>query len=700
MTRAPLVSLLLIAACEGRYRAPTLVYGEVEGCGDIASAADEIIQAQCSGCHGPLSSGFGGFQYADLNDLAGQSSFVVPFAPDESRLVQVVDIDYMPKGSSGLSSLEKQTLREWVECGAEPLENQGAREFVNVSAALTAMEAYATQPGLRADEVRFLSLLHVYNAGAGIVELGSYRAGLTKLVYSLTWSPEEYFMEDDGEVNPDRILRCVDVEGLEDGFGCEDGGGVLFALDMRRLGWRSEERALLLESQGLDSEDVEFTQTDAWEYIISLYPLATDYGQDLGVLRDLLGTTVPVVNGDWFAFHASSPPLYYSTLLIPSSLETYLSQFGVSISRNTCEIDYDPSFEVGPANSSQSAGFADSGVSFYNRVISRRRAKTRPDGYCWVSYDFGSSVSDGEELNNIFSNPLNFTEDGGEMICSLPNGMQSYLVTNAAGEILERGPAQVVVDTEQRPDARGDTVITGLSCMRCHAEGIILKNDEVRAAYENGINLTDGAADEPDCTLGKVPFDVYQDVSSVQIQDREGFSDRMEPLLVDVKGLEPVTRLARDYENKLDLVRVAAELGQTEFTLEGRILTLIAACEGGNADTDSCSISLNALRALIPLLGEEPGESGGVIDREVFEQVAQELFYWVYNSGAKDDYNDTNRGCARPYAGLDGCRAGRTCEAQELAYPGDAAARDSRGPTATEINEVGGLQICADTSPW
>ena len=47
-----------------------------------------------------------------------------------------------------------------------------------------------------------------------------------------------------------------------------------------------------------------------------------------------------------------------------------------------------------------------------------------------------------------------FVHDGGEIIWSLPNGLQAYLLTKASGGLLARGPAAIVEDSEGRFVAR------------------------------------------------------------------------------------------------------------------------------------------------------------------------------------------------------------------------------------------------------
>ncbi|PCC69449.1 hypothetical protein SAMN02745121_08948 [Nannocystis exedens] len=46
-----------------------------------------------------------------------------------------------------------------------------------------------------------------------------------------------------------------------------------------------------------------------------------------------------------------------------------------------------------------------------------------------MSHDFANN----QGTSNIFAHPLDFEADGGEIIFSLPNGMQGYMIVDAAG---------------------------------------------------------------------------------------------------------------------------------------------------------------------------------------------------------------------------------------------------------------------------
>src|SRR6185369_8997775 len=122
------------------------------------------------------------------------------------------------------------------------------------------------------------------------------------------------------------------------------------------------------------------------------------------------------------------------------------------------------------------AGFNGSGVSRNNRLLERHESGST---VYWRSYDFAANTG----RQNLFAHPLgpgggdsDFRPDGGEIIFTLPNGLQSFFLADGQGRRIDKGPTAIVSDP-RRPDR---AVENGLSCMSCHARGIIEKNDQVR----------------------------------------------------------------------------------------------------------------------------------------------------------------------------------------------------------------------------
>src|SRR5207249_3289622 len=124
-----------------------------------------------------------------------------------------------------------------------------------------------------------------------------------------------------------------------------------------------------------------------------------------------------------------------------------------------------------------------SGISRQNRVIDRHPSV--PRAY-WRTYDFRSDGGSG----NVFKHPLGpattdhpfpdfaFVPDGGEILFTLPNGLQGYLLVNAEGRRIDEAPIEIVSDSLKT--AGTPTVVNGVSCMACHKQGINRFKDQLR----------------------------------------------------------------------------------------------------------------------------------------------------------------------------------------------------------------------------
>src|SRR3954452_17650015 len=202
----------------------------------------------------------------------------------------------------------------------------------------------------------------------------------------------------------------------------------------------------------------------------------TDVRADWFVATASRAPPMPVVRADWFVATASRAPLYYELLQIPAALADLERQLRVDVGLNIQQ------------ERVARLGFNGSGISRNNRILERHDAM---NGAYWRTYDFEAVPQNLIERNillpdrrNIFAYPLGpglgengFQHAGGEAIFNLPNGLQGYVLINAANARINKGPTEIVSDPK-RPDR---AVEAGLSCMNCHARGIIQKDDQIRA---------------------------------------------------------------------------------------------------------------------------------------------------------------------------------------------------------------------------
>jgi hypothetical protein len=234
------------------------------------------------------------------------------------------------------------------------------------------------------------------------------------------------------------------------------------------------------------------------------------------------------------------------------------------------------------------AAFNRSGVSQNNRLIEWHKS---PYGSYWKSYDFGGSAG----RQNLFEYPLGpgaeagmFQHDGGELIFTLPNGLQGYLLVDAAGKRIDQGPTNIVSDPK-RPDR---TVTNGVSCMSCHYTGVIPKTDEVGPAVRANPKAYENADDI--LALYREP----EHLNRVMNEDAQRFAAAMKTLGVASlsRSGEPISAMAERFRQELDLKLAACEFG---LSIDDFLKRLDA--------SDLMSRRFAALR-----------NPGGVIKRDVF----------------------------------------------------------------------------------
>ena len=403
---------------------------------NLAQEAYAIFEQNCLNCHGES----GAYKDELLIERAAlvDTKVVMPGDPENSEFYKRLlgpteNGTQMPLNLPLLSPEAIETIALWIAAGAPDWDVQYNINFITTAAMLDTIQTHlnSLDPFDR-PSARYFTITHLHNAGESPETLSDYRIALSKLVNSLSWRFEI--------TNPTPI----------------DTAQTIFYIDLRRYEWN--------------------TRTDVWPQIEQAYPynIAFDPEIQAGLLEKLTqlqtgtGSTVPFVQVDWFLATASLPPLYHDILGLPqtdSILETQL------------EIDVASNIRNAPGINVWRAGFNDSGVSTNNRVVERHTSRY---GAYWKSYDFAGSVGS----QNIFTHPLDFTHDGGEIIFNLPNGLQAYFLVDANGSRLNDAPINIV----SNPAASDPTVRNGLSCIGCHTQGMKKFEDSVRAAIEQNEN--------------------------------------------------------------------------------------------------------------------------------------------------------------------------------------------------------------------
>ena len=477
----------------------------------IAQDAYAIFEQSCFNCHGPEGS-FKESLLIEHNALI-ENGTVVPGNPHTSelykRLITTDIAERMPLNQPQLPVQAIDTIRNWILAGAPDWAATSTTNgnFISPSEILNTIETHLMSlSSFDRAFARYFTMTHLYNTGESAQILQEYRNGLSKLVNSLSWGLE---VTNPQSINPQ---------------------GTIFYIDLRHYEW---------------------DRNDGWTQIEGAYPYhipfdaptETALREQLGRLQTEMNCDIPSVHIDWFLATASLPPLYHDLLSLPLTDRELETQLEVDVVRNLLNA---PGVRV------RRAGINDSGVSNNNRVVERHTSRY---GAYWKSYDFAGSVG----TQNIFTHPLSFTHDGGEVIFNLPNGLQGYYLANASGLRLDEAPINIV----SNPAASDPTVRNGLSCMGCHTEGMKTFEDEVRPVIESNANPTYNKAQALRLYVEQSEMDALLG------EDMERYKEALEMTGGVFDGIEPISRFHEAFEGPLDAAHAAAVVGlETEVFLE------------------------------------------------------------------------------------------------------------------------------------
>ena len=487
-------------------------YQNVQAQQNLAQEAYAIFEQSCLICHGEN----GSYKESLIIEHTAliDDGKVVPGDPVGSvfyqRLIETNPVKRMPQGQPPLTPEAIEIIYKWIANGAPDWRDIPRPEinFITTDTMLATIENHVNSlPARDKSYARYFTLTHLYNAGETTEALNAYRRALSKLVNSLSWGRNV--------VKP----QPIDTEQT------------VFYIDLRDYEW-----------------DV---RNDAWTQIEQTYPYQmtfdaptqTHLREKLITLQQEMSCEVPFVHADWFLANASLPPLYHDILALPETDRELEASLEVFVAENILNA---------PGKRVWRAGFNDSGVSRHNRVVERHISRY---GAYWKSYDFAGSA----ESQNIFTHPLDFTHDGGEIIFNLPNGLQAYFLVDGVGGRLEVAPTDIV----SNPAANDPAVRNGLSCIGCHTEGMKTFEDEVRAVVEKVDNPPFNKERALDLYVPKTVMNALVD------EDTKRYRDALEEAGGIFGGIEPVQRLHEAFQSPLSAVHAAAAVGlETDVFLE------------------------------------------------------------------------------------------------------------------------------------
>ena len=479
----------------------------------IALDTYAIFQQSCLICHGP-DGAYRETLLIEHNTLITENGSVVPGNPESSRLYKRLlgeGGQLMPLGGPPLPDSQIETVKNWILAGAPDWTATSTTDgdFISPTEILNTIETHlmSLAPFDRAF-ARYFTMTHLYNAGASVQILQEYRKALHKLVNSLSWGVTV--------TNP----TPIDLQGT------------IFYIDLRHYEW--------------DVNDA-WTQIEAeYPYHISFdAPTQTALKAQLTRLQGEMKADIPSVHVDWFVAQASLPPLYHDLLSLPLTDRELETRLEVDVLRN---------LQNAPGVRVWRAGTNNSGVSNNNRVIERHTSRY---GAYWKSYDFAGSVG----TQNIFTHPLSFTHDGGEVVFNLPNGLQGYYITNASGFRLDDAPINIV----SNPAASDPTVRNGLSCFGCHTEGVKMFEDEVRAVIESN------ATPAYDKAQALRLYVAQSDMDALLQEDTERYKEALEATGGAFGGIEPISRFHEVFQGTVDAAYAAAVVGLVTEVFQEKI---------------------------------------------------------------------------------------------------------------------------------
>ena len=477
----------------------------------IAQDAYAIFEQSCLICHGP-DGAYRETLLIEHNTLITENGPVVPGNPEASRLYKRLlgeGGQLMPLGGPPLPDSQIETVKNWILAGAPDWAARPTTDgqFISPSEILNTIETHLMSlSSFDRAFARYFTMTHLYNAGETAQVLEAYRNGLSKLINSLSWESTV--------TNPEPI----------------DPQGTIFYIDLRRYEW--------------DRNDAWTQIEDVYPYHISFdAPTQTALRDQLGRLQGEMKCDIPSIHIDWFVATASTPPLYHELLSLPLTDKELETRLEVDVIRN---------LQNAPGIHVWRAGFNNSGVSNNNRMVERHTSRY---GAYWKSYDFAGSVG----TQNIFTHPLDFTHDGGEVIFNLPNGLQAYYLVNASGARLDAAPINIV----SNPAASDPTVRNGISCFGCHTEGMKTFEDQVRAVIESNTNPAYDKEQALRLYVEKSKMDTL-----VQ-EDMEMYKEALEATGGTFEDIEPISRFHEVFQGDVDAAYAAAVVGlETEAFLE------------------------------------------------------------------------------------------------------------------------------------
>lgn len=497
---------------------PPVVNSEPEVASLLQVQVENILGRSCGECHGFDGSADAGIDSIEDLDVLASEGLLIPGDADASPLLQRMSSGTMPpSGFLAPTDDEIEQVALFVNGweGPEPeLPEICSNSLITFDNLFQQMQSDLVN--LDSDDrrfIRYLTIANRYNAGVCGAELDVERWAMSKMVNSLSNEP--------------RIEAPLAI----------DEGATLFRIDIRDYGW---DRDLSVNGQNFD---------DGWEAIVGTSPYAVPFeGDEADFAVFATETSVPLLYADALVDASSVGELYYALLEIPNTSNELLDDLQIDVEENR---------ERGEAIR---AGTTLSGISRSDRLVERHDIGAGRERSFWQSFDFGEGSND-----SIFVDPLDFEEGESEVIYTLINGLQAYVIYDGDGNALEE--SAVLFDTLQ-DDFR---VKTAVSCMTCHARGPLQVRDEVRE-YAETASILSFSAQEREAILELYPGEDRFDEAVVE--DRDVYQRALRDAGVPTNISDPISDTFVRFNRDVTILDAAADLGVTEELLRDNIRRL------------------------------------------------------------------------------------------------------------------------------
>lgn len=196
-------------------------------------------------------------------------------------------------------------------------------------------------------------------------------------------------------------------------------------------------------------------------------------GQVIAVLAESLNSDAPIVDARWFIWQTAvqkdrKGSGYYDYLQFKKREDL----------QKAVALDIEAAKRV---RKEMAAIVADSGVALNNRQI--LRFQTLTGGY-WATLDANNNEG-GRNAVRVLNG--DYQHDAEEIYGVLPNGLFAFAASSADGELQETVPDNIAADhVSSSNDKR---IHVGLSCIRCHSEGLRPIDDWARKVYRGPVQL-------------------------------------------------------------------------------------------------------------------------------------------------------------------------------------------------------------------